>query len=136
MPNDPSQPLGHPESPAVATRVIIFTAVGFLSFVAISLVLLRVYYGEEIRRWTFEPPTAFAEPRLQTDDAADLAKLQSGQRRELSGYGWVDREKGIIRIPIEVAMNRVAARGANAYAPIDPITPSGHPEGGGGGKPQ
>jgi hypothetical protein len=136
MPNDPSQPLSHPESPAVATRVVVFTAVGFLAFVGITLVLLRIYYGEEIRQSVFVPPKAFAEPQLQTDDAADLAKLQSEQWRRLSGYGWVDRDKGIIRIPIEDAMKWVAARGANAYAPVDPIAASGHPKDGGGDKPQ
>lgn len=136
MPNDPSPPLDHPESPAVAARVIAFAAVGFLVFVGTSLVLLRIYYGEEIKRSIFVAPATFAKPRLQTNDAADLAKLRSEQCHKLVGYAWVDRDKGIIRIPIEDAMKRIVARGANAYAPIDPTTPSGNAEDKAGGKPQ
>ena len=36
----------------------------------------------------------------------------------LSGYGWVDRSKGIARIPIDEAMRIIAARGDHAYDPL------------------
>ena len=109
MPND------RPESPAVATRAVLFTAMGFLVFVGISLVVLRIFYGERTGHVVFVPPTLFAKPRLQTNDAGDLARLQAEQRGRLGGYAWVDREKGIAAIPIEEAMKRVVARGADAY---------------------
>jgi hypothetical protein len=127
MPND------RPESPAVATRAVLFTAMGFLVFVGISLVVLRIFYGKRTGHAVFVPPTLFAKPRLQTNDAADLARLQAEQRGRLSGYAWVDREKGIIAIPIEEAMKRVVARGADAYAPIDSNTSAKQPAGAGGG---
>ena len=38
----------------------------------------------------------------------------------LSGYGWVDRSKGIARIPIEDAMRIISARGDHAYDPLEP----------------
>jgi hypothetical protein len=126
MPND------RPEAPAVATRAVMFSAIGFLVFVGISLVVLHIYYSEEINQAVFVPPTPFAKPRLQTNDVDDLAKLQAGQRARLGGYAWVDREKGIISIPIEEAMKRIVARGTNAYAPIASITPA--QQGAGGGK--
>jgi hypothetical protein len=128
MPND------RPETPGVATRAVLFTAIGFLVFIAISLVLLRVYYSEEIRQTIFVPPTPFAKPRLQTNDAADLARLQAEQRDRLSHFAWVDREKGIATIPIDEAMKRIVARGADAYAPIESIAAVRQPAGATEGK--
>lgn len=127
-------PNNRPEAPAVATRAVMLTATGFLVFVGISLVVLRIYFGERINQAVFVPPTSFAKPRLQTNDAGDLARLQADQRDRLNRYTWVDRAKGIATIPIEEAMKRVVARGADAYGPIDSIAPAKQPAGTDGGK--
>jgi len=123
-----------PEAPAVATRTVLFTAIGFLVFVGVSLVVLHIYYGDRINRAIFVAPTLFAKPRLQTNDAGDLARLQAEQRGRLRGYAWVDRKKGIVSIPIAEAMKRVAARGTDAYEPIDSNISAQQPAAAGGGK--
>jgi hypothetical protein len=123
MPND------RPETPEVATRTVLFTSIGFLAFVAISLVLLHLYYSAQIRQAIFVPPTPFAKPRLQTNEAGDLARLQAEQRDRLSHFTWVDREKGIAIIPIDEAMKRIVARGADAYAPIESMAAARQPAG-------
>lgn len=128
MPND------RPEAPAVATRAVMYTAVGLLVFVGISLVVLHIYYRERINQAIFVPPTQFAKPQLQTNDVGDLAKLQAKQRGRLGDYAWIDRGKGIISIPIEEAMKRTVARGTDAYAPIDPITATRQPAAADGGR--
>lgn len=128
MPND------RPEAPAVATRAVLFTATGLLVFVGIFLVVLRIYYGDRIDQAIFVPPTRFAKPRLQTNDVGDLARLLAEQRDRLNRYTWVDRDKGIATIPIEEAMKRVVARGADAYGPIDPIAAAKQPAAATGGK--
>jgi hypothetical protein len=51
------------------------------------------------------------EPRLQTDPRDDLAHLRDAEDKVLTSYGWVDRNAGIVHIPIEQAMKLVAARG-------------------------
>lgn len=51
-----------------------------------------------------EPPA----PRLQRDPRADLEALRARDARILGTYGWVDREAGIARIPIERAMDLLA----------------------------
>jgi len=127
-------PNNRPEAPAIATRAVLFTATGLLVFVGISLVVLHIFYREQISQAVFVPPTPFAEPRLQTNDAGDLAKLQAEQRGRLNRYIWVDRDKGIAAIPIEEAMKRVVARGADAYAPVDSTAPAKQPAGTGEGK--
>jgi hypothetical protein len=131
MPNDQPQAVDPPEAPSVATRAVLFTAIGLMAFLGISLVVLHFYYRAQIDQEVFEPPTPFAKPQLQTNDVADLAKLQVEQRGRLGAYRWVDRDNGIIAIPIEEAMKRIVARGANAYAPIPAVAPAA---GSGGGK--
>src|SRR4051794_41942039 len=111
MPND------RPEAPAVATRAVLFTATGLVLFVGISLVALQIYYREQISQEVFAPPTPFGKPQLQTNEVDDLARLQARQRGRLGSYGWVDRDKGIIAIPIEEAMKRIVDRGSEAYGP-------------------
>ena len=134
MPNEQPHTVDRPESPAVATRAVMFAAMGFLAFVGISLVVLHIFYREQISQAVFVPPAPFAKPRLQTNDAGDLAKLQAEQRDRLNRYSWVDRDKGIAAIPIEEAMKLLLARGADVYAPIDSIAPATQPAGAGGGQ--
>ncbi len=51
------------------------------------------------------------EPRLQTDPRDDLLNLRRTQDQALHSYAWVDRNAGIVRIPIEQAMKLTAERG-------------------------
>lgn len=51
------------------------------------------------------------EPRLQVSPTSDLAEMRERERFMLSTYGWADETSGIIRIPIEEAITRVAERG-------------------------
>jgi hypothetical protein len=47
------------------------------------------------------PPTASV---LQADPIRDLERWRAEQDALLASYGWVDRDAGIVRLPIEVAM--------------------------------
>lgn len=42
-------------------------------------------------------------PRLQADPAVDLRQLRGWERQRLNEYGWVDKDTGVLRIPIERA---------------------------------
>jgi hypothetical protein len=53
-------------------------------------------------------------PRLQTSPRDDLLALRERERAALQTYGWVDEQRGIVRIPIERAMSLVAERGLPA----------------------
>jgi hypothetical protein len=52
------------------------------------------------------------EPRLQVSEPLDLATLRQLEDSLLKSYGWVDRDKGIVRIPIDEAMRLLAERAA------------------------
>ncbi len=53
-------------------------------------------------------------PRLQDHPQQDMHELREQQRALLNGYGWVNRDAGIARIPIDEAMRMVVERGLPA----------------------
>src|SRR5262245_53321544 len=42
-------------------------------------------------------------PQLQTTPWADLKKLRAEEAQHLQSYGWVDKQAGVARIPIDKA---------------------------------
>jgi hypothetical protein len=63
-------------------------------------------------------------PHLQTGPALDLQAFREQENRILGTYGWVDKEKEVVRIPIEDAMRLVVSRGVAPLAAPSP-TPGG-----------
>jgi hypothetical protein len=59
---------------------------------------------------TAKPPA----PRLQVAPATDLENLRKAEAAVLNSYGWVDRKAGIVRIPIDRAIDVLAERGLPA----------------------
>ena len=55
-----------------------------------------------------EPPA----PNLQTQPFKDIYTLRASEQDALTGYGWVDKNTGAARIPVEDAMNLLVQRGA------------------------
>lgn len=51
------------------------------------------------------------EPRLQTNPRADLRELRESEDKRLDSYGWVDRNAGIVHIPIDQAMKLTLQQG-------------------------
>jgi hypothetical protein len=51
-------------------------------------------------------------PLLQPSPPVDLATFRAQEDRILNGYGWVDKEKKVVRVPIDEAMRMLAERGS------------------------
>lgn len=51
------------------------------------------------------------EPRLQVAAPQDLKQYKAGQNEVLNNYGWADQKNGIVRIPIDKAMDILLQRG-------------------------
>lgn len=66
-----------------------------------------------------EPP----EPRLQVAPLADLQALRARDAAALHSYAWIDRDAGVVRIPIERAIAVLAERGL----PARPAAPREQP---------
>ena len=62
------------------------------------------------------PPHPFqgAAPQLQPAPQPDRVGYLAEKRKVLDSYGWVDRQAGIARIPLDEAMKLMAARGKGA----------------------
>lgn len=54
-------------------------------------------------------------PALQIDPREDMKRFREEEKRDLARYGWIDREKGVVQIPIDVAMERVARDGIQGW---------------------
>ena len=54
---------------------------------------------------------SFPEPRLQISAERDLAELRAREDLELNSYGWIDKRAGLVRIPIDRAMELILKQG-------------------------
>jgi len=50
-------------------------------------------------------------PRLQSAPITDLQDMRAAENQILTGYGWVDQAHGVVRIPIDRAIDLLAQRG-------------------------
>ena len=56
-----------------------------------------------------------SEPRLQAMPKVEMKDFRLMEKQKIEGYAWVDRQKGVVRIPVEKAMALVAERGASGF---------------------
>lgn len=57
------------------------------------------------------PQTEFPNPRLETDERGQLNSIRLQEEETLASYGYIDKDAGTIRIPIDRAMDLIAQRG-------------------------
>jgi hypothetical protein len=92
----------------------ILVAVTLAAFLVVA-VQLRILAGQAARRDPAPSPLAAArperppEPRLQTAPGADLQAMRAAEEAALGSYGWVDRQAGLVRIPLARAQELLAA---------------------------
>ena len=55
--------------------------------------------------------TKFPQPRLEGDERREINDFREQEEQTLNSYGWVDQKAGVVRIPIERAMQLMAQRG-------------------------
>ncbi|ANN72361.1 hypothetical protein [Bordetella bronchialis] len=56
----------------------------------------------------WSPRSGISGPLLETRPQDDMARYLARKRESIERYGWIDRQAGIARIPIEDAMRAVA----------------------------
>jgi hypothetical protein len=95
-----------------APRLLASLAGGMAAFLVLTPFILSLCYPAAAHREHVVgripdiPP-----PRLQIDPAQDLADFRRNQREHLSSYGWVDRNRNAVHLPIERAMSLTVERG-------------------------
>ena len=71
---------------------------------------------------TGDPTLRFPRPVLQPDPTADLNKFRIAVEEQLNTYSWADKNAGVVRIPVERAIDIVAQKGLPAR-PAPPALP-------------
>jgi hypothetical protein len=56
-------------------------------------------------------PNRPPEPRLQVNPPLELDEIRGEEEAQLNSYGWVQKEAGVVRIPIEHAKELLLERG-------------------------
>jgi hypothetical protein len=122
----------HETSDANVRSLLIFGA-GLSLVVIAGLVVSRVVFRYFVGHQGLGPPaspfenvrTLPPEPRLQVTAPMDLKQYKAAQDGVLNSYGWVDQQAGVVRIPIERAMDILLQRGfpVRATTPEKRVTP-------------
>lgn len=127
-PADPGNPEVHHEESDVNIRAIFgfgFGLVVVAAVIHVAIYLLFGYFsGREANATARAYPLAIGqenrlppEPRLQTNPRQDLRDLRAQEDELLNGYHWVDRNAGIVRIPIDDAIRLTLERGLPSRPP-------------------
>lgn len=92
--------------------------IGCIVVVFAMLALFDFFYAQENKKNPPNPPAMVKErqalppePRLQATPKLELKELREDEDQILNNYGWVDPAKNIVRIPIDEAIDMVAAKG-------------------------
>jgi hypothetical protein len=115
-------------SPAIDVRAVLGTAGAVVLMLAIVIGATYWFFRWHVPNEIVLVPHEFPQPRQLNDETLELKRVQAEQRKNLQSWAWVDRSNGVISIPIEEAMRTIAARGADAYAPI--VAPPAQQSGG------
>jgi hypothetical protein len=121
----------HEESD-VNVRALLWSVVIFIVFAGLTHLILYLQfhaYARYFRNETSQPLTMMARPsavpatpRLQplqtnalppnaTTPVKDMEEMRAAEEQAMNKAGWVDRQKGVVRLPIDVAKKLVVQRG-------------------------
>ena len=101
------------ESPQLPGKPFMLVAAGALIFLATSIGVLFAVFDVTVTDRVPLLAQPAPEPQLQPNPRRELAITREEERARLT-------QNGANTIPIEKAMAIIAARGADAYAPIQP----------------
>ena len=110
-------------------KIVLVGAVSVLTF-ALSAVVAKIILDVDNAKYAEQGVAGFPETRaldakheigmvdfVPFDSDTRLEQWRARVNEALSSYGWVDKEKKIIHIPIEAAMKEVIQRASQTGAP-------------------
>jgi len=102
----------------------LFWVIGFLFIFGLAIHGILAWFQSSLKhtapptdRWQPVQPTPRAGsvpqrfPVLQVSPPLDLQTFRAREQAELETYGWINRTAGVVRIPIERAMDLVLQQG-------------------------
>jgi hypothetical protein len=91
----------------IVVTLVVVAAILFLFRQIVS----REAAGDAVPSPLAASPAPFEGPRLEVDPEEALRNRRIREEEVLTSYGWVDRERGVVRIPIERAKELLVERG-------------------------
>jgi hypothetical protein len=84
-----------------------------LASVVLLFMLLKFFQGREETAMApvVEQTKVFPQPQLQKTPIIDLRAIHAEEDKLLTSYGWVDQPKGVVRIPVSLAIDVLARKG-------------------------
>jgi hypothetical protein len=101
-----------------AIGLVLVTILVMGLIVAVFNVLKTLEGGEAV---SVDPTKVFPDPQLQKTPIPDLRAVRAAEDETLNSYGWVDQQKGVVRIPINQAMDLLVKKGL----PVSPSAQTG-----------
>jgi len=109
---------GYEDSDVSVGRLFAFAG-GVVALVVLGVLGSAFVFHFFVRHQPLGPPaspfedvrTLPPEPRLQITAPLDLKRYRTDQEEILDGYGWVDSHAGIVRIPVDRAMDLLLQKG-------------------------
>jgi len=117
--HSPGQPAPGHETRDTNIRSLVIFGIGlFVSLVIVLVVSAKLFRYFATVQSLGPPASPFANarvlppaPRLQVGPHLDLQHYKQSQQELLNSYGWVDKNAGIVRIPIGRAMDLLLRQG-------------------------
>jgi hypothetical protein len=118
----PAGPGQGPFDREINVRAVVLFGVALALSVIASMILMWFMFryfdrrADDLAERTVSPLVAPGErrlppePRLQAQPPVEMIALRAAEDSVLTGYGWVDEQAGIVRIPVDAAMDLVAER--------------------------
>jgi len=113
---------GHEVSDLDPTRIALFAvtlAVIIVGVIFVTYALYRRFTTVEIKSQETPSPLSYTreptpEPRLEVNPGQALKAMRAAENAVLHSYDWVDKDHGVVRIPIDRAIAILAAGGLPA----------------------
>jgi len=95
--------------------IAVLGLIGMIVFIQVFALVIQAFFPPQVNpNPAGTPPPG---PRLQVAPPSDLEIMKFTAEAQLNSYGWVNRDSGIVHIPIQQAMQLVAQGGTPAAAP-------------------
>ena len=147
MPNHSTNDPGPYEHEDLSPRGVIYFMIGLAALVVVIYFIVYGMYNfldtydrahqppispmvtpqADTRAVTHDNAQAFPEPRLEENERTQLRQFIEDQDRKLATYNWVDKDKDVVQIPIDRAMDLIVERGL-AVRQENSRTENAHPE--------
>jgi hypothetical protein len=110
-PQEPPADAGYERRDLEPRHIAIFSAGGTVVLLLAAGLAYWIVQSATKRQASLQTPLppaqareAEPEPRLQVQGFNELREMRHAEDMMLNSYGWIDREQGLVRIPVERAM--------------------------------